>query len=519
MEHNKWRQPLLVERAASWLIQSIKENKVPLLASIIAGILAHMFAFTNKLVNYDDIHCLFSKGSTFGLGRWGLSILDNVFPNYSMPWIYGIISILLMAISACIIIHIYHIHSKLLQVLLAGSILSFPSLTATVTFMFTLSSYAVSFMLAVLAVWFLQKDLKRYGPFALICMVASLSLYQAYIAVAASLFVLILIQQLLLEESITSVIRKGILFLGFLILSLGLYYLATLLINQLRGSTFSGMAENALSFDLASIPSDIITAYRTYFSYLNEGVQGLIPTTLSRILHYLCFIAAAALLVMWGICQRKKHLGRFLLLAALLAIFPLASNCMYLFVDSSAVHTLVLYGIVSIYVLFAVIAEVSISLEISRKAILLCQRAALNVIIFGFSILIVINTYVANEAYLNLYLRYENSYAFYTSLIADLKVMPGFDENTKLAVIGWYHWPDYFIEPSSKIMGASGFMPDEYPKENFLRYFLGFPISMATAEEIDQITSSVEFAEMPVYPYYGSMKMIGNICVVKLSPV
>mgnify|MGYP003295413253 CR=1 FL=1 len=35
------------------------------------------------------------------MGRWGLDILEYIFPNYSMPWIYGIITITLMAVSIC----------------------------------------------------------------------------------------------------------------------------------------------------------------------------------------------------------------------------------------------------------------------------------------------------------------------------------------------------------------------------------------------------------------------------------
>lgn len=40
-------KPLLVERAASWLLLKIRENAVPLAASLIAGFLAYAFFFTN----------------------------------------------------------------------------------------------------------------------------------------------------------------------------------------------------------------------------------------------------------------------------------------------------------------------------------------------------------------------------------------------------------------------------------------------------------------------------------------
>ena len=134
--------------------------------------------------------------------------------------------------------------------------------------------------------------------------------------------------------------------------------------------------------------------------------------------------------------------------------------------------------------------------------------------------ILVTNVYVANEAYLNLYLRYENTYAFYTSLIADIKMMPTFDKDTKLAVIGTYREPDYYWNKFDFlyfIHGTTYINPDFYPKERFLEYYLGFEISLASAEEMEAIRSSQEFAEMPCYPYSGSMKMVGDIFVVKLS--
>ena len=130
------------------------------------------------------------------------------------------------------------------------------------------------------------------------------------------------------------------------------------------------------------------------------------------------------------------------------------------------------------------------------------------------------NIYLANEAYLLLHLRYENAYSFYTSLVADIKLTPGFDENTRLAVIGTYREPDYYLEQfpfSDHVTGTDGFLPDIYSKDRFLEYYIGFPIPMVSDEEIAAITATAEFEEMALYPYYGSMKLIDDILVVKLS--
>lgn len=512
---NQTCRPLLLERSAAWCAAKLKEYRVPAIAGMLFGILAYMFAFTNKLVNHDEVFTLFFKGGSYSLGRWGLEILELIFPNYSMPWIYGIITIVLITVSVCVMIAIFSIHSRLLQVLLMGSVMVFPSLIGTFTYMFTSSSYAVSFLLAVTAVWLLSRLDKRTVLPALICMIGSLSIYQSYVAVAASLLVLTLIQRLMKEEDIASIIKSGVFFVLFLIVSLGVYYAGTMVINKLRGVGFNSYAGGNLSFSFSEIPARILLAYQNFPKFFS-GYRGLMPTTFSRILHVLCLVLTAGLLLLWAISRKKLQISRILWLVALVCILPLAISCMYLFTTEDAVHTLVLYGFVAVYVLAAMAADFCISLIPETKM----RQLTLNALSFVLALIIAGNIYIANESYLLLHLRYENAYAFYTSLVADIKMMPEFDEDTKLAVVGTFREPAFYLEQfpfSDHITGTDGFLPDIYSKDKFLEYYLGFPIPMASDDEIAAITATEEYAEMAVYPYYGSMRMYDDILVVKLS--
>ena len=60
------------EKAAFWLAAAFRANKLPFLSAVVSGLFAHMYAFTNKLLNADEISALFSKGATVKSGRWGL---------------------------------------------------------------------------------------------------------------------------------------------------------------------------------------------------------------------------------------------------------------------------------------------------------------------------------------------------------------------------------------------------------------------------------------------------------------
>ena len=302
-------QSLLLDTAARWFRQRLREFRVPLITSLVVGFLSYMFAFTNKLVNHDDVSALFTKGGTVTLGRWGLGAMDSIFPNYSMPWIYGVITLVLIAVSASLLCSIFQIKKPVLQALLAGYVVAFPSLIGFYTYMFTASSYGVSFLLAAAAVWALQLEKKWTPLLAMACMVASLSIYQAYIALAASLLVLVLIRELLQGKAVSKVIKRGLWYLGFLIVSLGLYYLATQCVNLLMHIPLNGYASDRMQFSLSALPQNVLLAYQAFFRAFRSG-SDLIPTALGRWMHILCLAASAVLIFLVALWQKKPRLGR-----------------------------------------------------------------------------------------------------------------------------------------------------------------------------------------------------------------
>lgn len=507
---------LLLQPVLTWMGKWIREDRIPLLCAILFGFLAHGFACTNKLVNHDDVSALFIKGGTVTSGRWGLGALDSIFPNYSMPWIYGLLTIIIMSAAICIILHIFAIRSKFLQGLLAGLIITFPSLTGLFGYMFTTSSYAVSFLLAVLAVWLITRKNLWYAIPALMCMVLSLSIYQSYISIAVSMLVLVLIQQLLHGESFLTVLRRGIYYVGFLVIALAGYYVATQLVFLITGTSFGVYAEGTITLSFSSILSGSALAYESFFRFLTESFHGLLPTSLSRLLHGAALACSAVLLLLRLLDQKKREPLATLLLLVLILLLPLAINCMYLITAADSIHTLVLYSFITVYLLMAVLADDFLGEGICTTI----STFALNLLTLALAVIIIINTYIANEAYLNLHLRYENAYAFCTTLLADLRQQPEFTEDTKLALIGDYQDPAYFEEKfwhTDLITGVHGFLPDSYSMDRFLEYYMGFPLPMATPEEIEQIQQSPAYEAMNRYPYYGSMQMIDGFFVVKFS--
>ena len=130
----------------------------------------------------------------------------------------------------------------------------------------------------------------------------------------------------------------------------------------------------------------------------------------------------------------------------------------------------------------------------------------------------------ANESYLKFRLSQENTQSFYTSLVTRIENIQGFDENTKVALIGNYKGEmlndnSKYFEELDDFTGifSNTELINAYSKENFIKYYIGVDLNYATEEEIEKISSLEEFINMDIYPYDNSIKKIDNIIVVKFS--
>lgn len=498
----------LFHRFTIWLAH----YRVTFLSGLISGLLAHVFAFTNKFVNHDEVAFLFSKGATSSSGRWFLDALDIFLPNFSMPWIYGILTIVLISLAVCLMSDLFGIRSRVLQALLGSCVLVFPSLTGTFSYMFTSSAYGVAFLLAVLGVWMICKV--RFWVIAgLISTILSLGIYQPYIAISATLLVLVLIQDLLQGQQALPIFKRGLFYLGFLVLSLGLYMLITELILKLTHTQLSSYADDRVIFQLSLIPQRALMAYREFFNIFTQGAFGLTSSTES--LHCLLAVVCVGLLVCW-LWTGEHRPSSVALLLILIALLPLSINCMFLFADESTIHTLVLYSFIGFY-LFAVVLLQEVFPK--NKISVVVAKLLKNIGICLMSLVIIGNIFLANQAYLHLHLRYENAFSFYSNVLSAIQQSPEFQEGYKIAILGWRSPEAYAsqFDDVMEIVGIKGLFLGDYSVPQFIEYYLGVSLPFADQARVEQLYQTEQFRQMPVYPYAGSIQCIDDCLVVKLS--
>lgn len=494
----------------------IKEYSAPFFAALLFGLAAHAYAFTNKLMNADEVDSLFGKGATVTSGRWGLEAIRFLFPSHSMPWLYGIITLLLFAVSACLILRTFEIKGKLIRILLAGMITVFPSLTGTFCFMFTSSAYALAFLLTVLSVTVShEKRGWKSGLVSVFLLTAGLSIYQSYIAVAAGLFVLCVLKKCL-DGFFQNVLKNVVRYLLVLILSVGLYFAVTLIILKLTGSEFNFyVQQNVYSGENSvSLPGRIRMAYDFFTYYFTYREFALITGEASRYAHLVLMAVCAVLLAVSAVrlIKEKKRFAAAGMLCAFV-LLPLAIDCLFLVFSKESVHTLALYSFVCVYILAAMLLEKELA---GGKTV---QKVGRDIVYVCLMIAIVSNVYFANKVYLKLHLQYENAFSFYSILLSRVENTEGFDENCRLAMIGdqdnkMRRFDEIDI---GYVQGPSWDLVNIYSREKFFRYYLGCSIPFATNDEKEKLKEDERFIEMEEYPYDGSVKKIDGFIVVKLG--
>ena len=506
----------LTERMLNTIYTYCSENKVSLISTVVVGLMTYMFAFTNKLVNWDDISYLFGKGATIDSGRWALPLLSYIFPDFSMPLIYGIISIAIMAVAITILIKELRIENRILQILFSGLVIAFPTMIGTVAYMFTLTSYAIAFLMSVAAVRYANGGWKQ-KVVAVGLSVFSMGIYQPYISVTSSFFLVSLALGLLVDNAeINQVVRKGLYFLLHLAITCLLYLIINRAVQQITGISYNEYAQDRISFAGLISLQRIKRTYTVFITELLYGEYSFMSAPIARVMHVVCAAVAGVNILFW--MRTVGNWRKIALLTFIILLLPISISCMILVVDDIGVHTMLFYSFIAVYGLVCV----SLSMAFAHPYRARLRGFFFDVVVMALTIILVCNVYVGNRAYLQTYVSNLNAYAFFTSLATRIEMQSCFLDDAKVALIGnadqfIYDMSEFEGASSPQVKGTTGFEVNRWSREDFIKYYVGRDYVYATAIEVSKIIDSTEFSEMPVYPYEGSIQKIGDIIVVKFS--
>lgn len=519
--------------------------KLAFFSAFVLGLLIHIYKFTNLLPNADALYNFYSDQNMAASGRWFLSIACSFSSYFDLPWVNGILSLVFMGLTAAVVAEVFRMENPVLILLSSGLLVSFPAITATLSYEFTADGYMLSMMLAALSVCLSRMEYigkKHWAKLVLsgVCICLSCGIYQAYVSFAFVLAVCYFMTELLEnrreERQYWRWIGAQVLIYGC---ALAAYYLIWKLCLRVQGFTaasYQGIDRVGImgAGDLVSAVVKIIGDFVRFFIEWNILDHGVTVYSVLNILFLMAFAAGLLTAVLKsGMLKQKIHL---LLLLFCVAALPVGCFLWYLTSPDVIYHALMLQSVCLLYILTAVLFDRWIRPRISNLALVLL-------------VAIVFNNAVTANMYYNFM---QQSFEVTSSVAAELSTRIHLldDGEVKYVAIygglGGYGQEDHFKADRLRQLGGWKVINRTILSPMFLSLYTDFDLSyyrihdleypvvendpdipapqdwefrfpLLSKEERDALAQTEQVQNMPVWPARDSVIVMGDTVVVKLS--
>lgn len=512
-------------------------EKIAFFSAIACGLLAHLYHFTNKQFNSDEIGFTPSGvGGGIDLGRWGLALLENlinrVFGTYSLPLFSGFLTLLLVAFSAYLVVKLFDVEDCVLAGLIGALFTTFPALTSIYFFMFTAPPYAVSLLLSIWSSYiFLKKKRTILNvSIAILLLTLAIGIYQAYFAVSVSIILIQLILWCMNEKRVTwrQFIKKTIDDLLYLIIALSLYFIVhkiVLSVSEMSMVTHRGLDQMGTHGIVAYLQTALL-CYKDWLNILRYEYHGINPTSISRV--SLAFMMIAdAIYIFKIVLIKKSNILSGILILILTAMMPIACFLARVMSYPSDIYSLMIYS--SIFILIFPIILCNKETKIDWGSLWQNNiKVGLNwIVTLAACICILIYIWYANGNYMQLQYTNYRDLAYYETIVTQIKDLDGFHDDLPLMLKGstlndtsMYH--DYTMELQFNADGKTSTNILSWCHENLISDFLGYQPRLVWDFQISDVIEHVDefetyVADMPYYPDDGSIQIVEGIIVVKFS--
>lgn len=501
-----------------------KAEMMALKSTLIAGVITHLFALTNVLHNYDSVGLQpYGYGTGIESGRWMLSLVAwravDWFGQYNLPLINGLLMILLLAAAAAVFVSVYGLNEK--SALCVGVIFATaPAVTSTMFFSYTAPFYGLAILLAVLAVWFLEKF--RWGlVFSIGCTAASLGIYQAYAPLTIGMFVLLLIQHTLRNDTtVGKLILKGLYYCVAIALGTAAYYGALQILLNHYGRTLneyqgiSSMGSMGLQGLLESARYAISCCFRMpVINYCDLAQTKLVSIS------YLILYVLALLAMLYVLVTRVRKILPTILTVVLVIFFVLGVGFIEVMVPNGFVYTIMVFPYVLLLCAPLVLWE---QVTLPEKETIKKAGRQVGAALMALVLFVCINYgYEANTNYTALYYTNQKTANYLNSLVVQVRMTDGFTADKEWALIGEIQDP-MFADPWESVPKYGGNssakrLLNDYSQDAWTRNYMGVEIPYASDERTAELAQMEQVKEMPCWPDAGSIAVVDNTMVVKFQ--
>ncbi|MBR3386031.1 glucosyltransferase domain-containing protein [Candidatus Saccharibacteria bacterium] len=528
----------------NWLKTKLNTDKSLLLFCLITTSLfvlaAHAFFFFNLSPSHDYLNEFYTTdviGWKISIGRFLSPLINLLLGQFLVsPWLSGLIMIISLAIGTYLIIKMFNLKARWQIILLSGVFSTCLSLTTLIaSFMQDLAVDMIALLLAISSayLWYKLESTFRlkYFLFSIFTLFLSLGCYQGYLSVTIVLIIAKSIQNLIGNQAVSKVLKRGL--LGIAVIACGaiLFYLTANIVGNLTGYSLSTNTTNSLSNVWTQNQSILGRILSTYL----YSVWGIFAPSLAatpqkaNLLHlapdtiqvYVLSIVNILILVFSIVITVRILINKELappakvLCLLLLIITPFAMNITHFLSGTS--HILMHYAFVLIF-LFLLIFTNHINTTTTPKPL---HYFASVVIVLSF-LTTIVNIEISNALYVKKDLESTATLATITRALSAIESQDNYIlGETKICIIGN---PDVQSgirnHPAlSQLFGADYNSSITY-QDTYNAYFdkiLQYKARLCTPADITTIKSTPDFHSMGSFPNHNYIKTINDTIVVKMS--
>lgn len=512
-----------------------KEIWIPLLVSILIGLLVHSTVYVNGLVSPDGLwngeYSLAGQWEV-SLGRWGLFFTDLFHGGINSSTLTAFLTLSYIALAGTLLASLFRIKSLVKSVLVPTMLTCSPMVSMFITYPYCGDAYALSILFAVLAVYAIDRisgTVKRITVCAL-CVAFLLSLYQSSLGVMLATAVGYALMRLLRKEGEVKMIGKNLLQMAAaVVIGAAMYYGLTQLMLRIWDASlgdYKGASGIGTASMLENLPQGIRSAYAYYRIFFLEDwlARNAYYTTIIS-----CILAGIALV---SLVVRSVRIGKQrpyvpFLCVALIGMLPICSNVINLIVPNTEFYLLMVGGMMITPPLLLAMSGVGEENKSAGKTAKFVEKG----LGIGGTVVAValIWVYVLScQTDASVMLQNKNqTVALANRIWQQVETSEDYAlDDTEILIIG--HPQDGNYPNLSRLYGKSnvyaqwGALWKTYDgniqtwREAF-RQYLGVTYETCAPEEYMAISASRDFQEMPLFPADGAIQMIDDVLVVKVS--
>lgn len=501
-----------------------------ILGNIGVGVLAYFMMMSLNLVNdLDGVWHL----SNFIAGDWEIS-LGRGLQRYADRARFGIVSdafnslitISLMAVANAVILMRFHFDNALEKGLALIILTANPIVCNALSYSYMSVNFGLAYFFSVAAFACIgsgQENRKK----ALMGMLAaagffgvSMAFYQAYIGVTCVLAVICMLKMLLEGREIKRILHYMCLCAGMCVLG-GMFYLlitnALLYRAGIQLASYKGAANISLPLIIKALPESLKQCYLQFVNYYFQEKAFARLEFVNLVLAGLCVVYLAAAVIQVIKLFKRQVLSAILFLARLI-LLPVAGCVVLLIAVGNSMTGLMSMGMMMSIVMLGVIVPHN------GKAGFWLKRAHLLVLalFMWFQLSAVINDQLALKE------GKTATISLADNMIAELYREGYLEEYQQVAFVGRPGDNDRFAQSTAYQMAngyakfgcwSTGARNNRVSWNGVIFNFLGVNLNFCGDQEYQEIIGRKQVADMPSFPSAGSVCVIDDIIVIKVSEV